>query len=129
MLNLDQYSLSFLNPDQILICNTGHSGTYSVSLPAAYFECLIMRDQRDILLLKSCLDFFLRKKVIFATYSTSNLICHVYNVIGAVFPFPSGYFILHRLILHCFSGLAVAGATAIAEIQFADYIFPAFDQV
>jgi pyruvate/2-oxoglutarate/acetoin dehydrogenase E1 component len=28
-----------------------------------------------------------------------------------------------------FSGLAVAGATAIAEIQFADYIFPAFDQV
>lgn len=26
-------------------------------------------------------------------------------------------------------GLAVAGATAIAEIQFADYIFPAFDQV
>lgn len=26
-------------------------------------------------------------------------------------------------------GIAVAGATAIAEIQFADYIFPAFDQV
>lgn len=26
-------------------------------------------------------------------------------------------------------GLAVAGVTAIAEIQFADYIFPAFDQV
>lgn len=26
-------------------------------------------------------------------------------------------------------GAAVAGATAIAEIQFADYIFPAFDQV
>lgn len=26
-------------------------------------------------------------------------------------------------------GLAVAGATSIAEIQFADYIFPAFDQV
>jgi 2-oxoisovalerate dehydrogenase E1 component beta subunit len=26
-------------------------------------------------------------------------------------------------------GLAVAGATAIAEIQFADYIFPAYDQV
>ena len=26
-------------------------------------------------------------------------------------------------------GMAVAGATAIAEIQFADYIFPAFDQV
>ena len=26
-------------------------------------------------------------------------------------------------------GLAQAGATAIAEIQFADYIFPAFDQV
>ncbi|KPP78382.1 2-oxoisovalerate dehydrogenase subunit beta, mitochondrial-like, partial [Scleropages formosus] len=26
-------------------------------------------------------------------------------------------------------GLAVAGATAIAEIQFADYIFPAFDQI
>lgn len=26
-------------------------------------------------------------------------------------------------------GLAVTGATAIAEIQFADYIFPAFDQV
>ena len=26
-------------------------------------------------------------------------------------------------------GLATAGATAIAEIQFADYIFPAFDQV
>lgn len=26
-------------------------------------------------------------------------------------------------------GLAVGGATAIAEIQFADYIFPAFDQV
>lgn len=26
-------------------------------------------------------------------------------------------------------GLAAAGATAIAEIQFADYIFPAFDQV
>jgi len=26
-------------------------------------------------------------------------------------------------------GLACAGATAIAEIQFADYIFPAFDQV
>jgi len=26
-------------------------------------------------------------------------------------------------------GLAVAGATPIAEIQFADYIFPAFDQV
>ena len=26
-------------------------------------------------------------------------------------------------------GLAVSGATAIAEIQFADYIFPAFDQV
>lgn len=26
-------------------------------------------------------------------------------------------------------GLASAGATAIAEIQFADYIFPAFDQV
>jgi pyruvate/2-oxoglutarate/acetoin dehydrogenase E1 component len=25
--------------------------------------------------------------------------------------------------------LATAGATAIAEIQFADYIFPAFDQV
>uniref|UniRef100_A0A8D9FIF4 2-oxoisovalerate dehydrogenase subunit beta, mitochondrial n=1 Tax=Cacopsylla melanoneura TaxID=428564 RepID=A0A8D9FIF4_9HEMI len=25
-------------------------------------------------------------------------------------------------------GLAVSGATAIAEIQFADYIFPAFDQ-
>ena len=25
--------------------------------------------------------------------------------------------------------MAVAGATAIAEIQFADYIFPAFDQV
>ena len=27
------------------------------------------------------------------------------------------------------SGAAVAGATAIAEIQFADYIFPAYDQV
>lgn len=26
-------------------------------------------------------------------------------------------------------GLAAAGSTAIAEIQFADYIFPAFDQV
>lgn len=26
-------------------------------------------------------------------------------------------------------GVAVTGATAIAEIQFADYIFPAFDQV
>lgn len=26
-------------------------------------------------------------------------------------------------------GMATAGATAIAEIQFADYIFPAFDQV
>ena len=26
-------------------------------------------------------------------------------------------------------GVAAAGATAIAEIQFADYIFPAFDQV
>lgn len=26
-------------------------------------------------------------------------------------------------------GLATAGATAVAEIQFADYIFPAFDQV
>lgn len=26
-------------------------------------------------------------------------------------------------------GLAVSGATAIAEIQFGDYIFPAFDQV
>lgn len=26
-------------------------------------------------------------------------------------------------------GVAVAGSTAIAEIQFADYIFPAFDQV
>lgn len=26
-------------------------------------------------------------------------------------------------------GLAAAGATAIAEIQFADYILPAFDQV
>lgn len=26
-------------------------------------------------------------------------------------------------------GVAVAGATAIAEIQFADYIYPAFDQV
>lgn len=26
-------------------------------------------------------------------------------------------------------GVALTGATAIAEIQFADYIFPAFDQV
>ena len=26
-------------------------------------------------------------------------------------------------------GIAVGGATAIAEMQFADYIFPAFDQV
>lgn len=26
-------------------------------------------------------------------------------------------------------GMAVAGATSIAEIQFADYIFPAYDQV
>lgn len=26
-------------------------------------------------------------------------------------------------------GVAAAGATAIAEIQFADYIYPAFDQV
>jgi 2-oxoisovalerate dehydrogenase E1 component beta subunit len=26
-------------------------------------------------------------------------------------------------------GAAVAGTTAIAEIQFADYIFPAYDQV
>jgi 2-oxoisovalerate dehydrogenase E1 component beta subunit len=26
-------------------------------------------------------------------------------------------------------GMAAVGATAIAEIQFADYIFPAFDQV
>jgi 2-oxoisovalerate dehydrogenase E1 component beta subunit len=26
-------------------------------------------------------------------------------------------------------GLAVAGSTAIAEIQFADYMFPALDQV
>jgi 2-oxoisovalerate dehydrogenase E1 component beta subunit len=26
-------------------------------------------------------------------------------------------------------GCAVAGTTAVAEIQFADYIFPAFDQV
>jgi 2-oxoisovalerate dehydrogenase E1 component beta subunit len=26
-------------------------------------------------------------------------------------------------------GLAVAGHTAIAEIQFSDYIFPAFDQI
>lgn len=26
-------------------------------------------------------------------------------------------------------GMAVGGATAVAEIQFADYIFPAFDQV
>lgn len=26
-------------------------------------------------------------------------------------------------------GAAVTGATAVAEIQFADYIFPAFDQV
>ena len=25
-------------------------------------------------------------------------------------------------------GMAAAGATAIAEMQFADYIFPAFDQ-
>ena len=27
------------------------------------------------------------------------------------------------------AGYATAGGTAIAEIQFADYIFPAFDQV
>jgi 2-oxoisovalerate dehydrogenase E1 component beta subunit len=27
------------------------------------------------------------------------------------------------------AGYAAAGGTAIAEIQFADYIFPAFDQV
>jgi 2-oxoisovalerate dehydrogenase E1 component beta subunit len=26
-------------------------------------------------------------------------------------------------------GMAAVGSTAIAEIQFADYIFPAFDQV
>lgn len=26
-------------------------------------------------------------------------------------------------------GLATCGATAIAEMQFADYVFPAFDQV
>ena len=26
-------------------------------------------------------------------------------------------------------GMAAAGATVIAEIQFADYIYPAFDQV
>ena len=26
-------------------------------------------------------------------------------------------------------GMAAAGATAVAEMQFADYIFPAFDQV
>ena len=26
-------------------------------------------------------------------------------------------------------GMAAAGTTAIAEIQFADYIYPAFDQV
>jgi pyruvate/2-oxoglutarate/acetoin dehydrogenase E1 component len=26
-------------------------------------------------------------------------------------------------------GVAVAGSTAIAEIQFADYVYPAFDQV
>jgi 2-oxoisovalerate dehydrogenase E1 component beta subunit len=26
-------------------------------------------------------------------------------------------------------GCAVAGTTAVAEVQFADYIFPAFDQV
>ena len=26
-------------------------------------------------------------------------------------------------------GMALAGSTSVAEVQFADYIFPAFDQV
>ena len=38
-----------------------------------------------------------------------------------------------KWFFHHFSGFgigaAVAGATAIAEIQFGDYIFPAFDQL
>ena len=34
-----------------------------------------------------------------------------------------------KSLLSCVTGMAVSGATAIAEIQFGDYIFPAFDQV
>ena len=41
--------------------------------------------------------------------------------------------VLNGVIYFTFSGFgigaAVAGATAIAEIQFGDYIFPAFDQL
>ena len=38
-------------------------------------------------------------------------------------------YIMYTPYLSFISGMAVAGATAIAEIQFGDYIFPAFDQV
>ena len=54
-------------------------------------------------------------------------------------PFASRYCIHFHLCKFLFStfkgiagfaiGAAVAGACTIAEIQFADYIFPAFDQV
>ena len=50
-----------------------------------------------------------------------------FNFIGAdrVFNTP----LCEQGILGFGIGLAVSGATAVAEIQFADYIFPAFDQV
>lgn len=40
----------------------------------------------------------------------------------------SNVHLIHFLLPHL-AGVAAAGATAIAEIQFGDYIFPAFDQI
>jgi hypothetical protein len=44
-------------------------------------------------------------------------------------PLPPHRLALHQGIVGFGIGLASMGHTAVAEIQFADYIFPAFDQL
>lgn len=54
-----------------------------------------------------------------------SLLCHSLSGKDRVFNTP----LCEQGIVGFGIGVAVTGATAIAEIQFADYIFPAFDQV
>lgn len=56
---------------------------------------------------------------------SNNCIVHVHVGSGRVFNSP----LCEQGIVGFGIGLATQGSTAIAEIQFADYIHPAFDQV
>lgn len=59
-------------------------------------------------------------------------VCFSFNILFKIENLPRSsltFNIIFTITVGFGIGIANTGATAIAEIQFADYIFPAFDQV